>query len=135
LAGKSKYLKKTCPSATLFATGPILPDLSSNLVRRGGKPTTNRMSSGTARKQRYFNVVKPVLSGTCVTRQLSETKILHFVFQRGTFPLSHTEKWRGGQFVYSPDVVKSALENTFFSLSLNCDAELSDKCLLTIGET
>jgi hypothetical protein len=41
--------------------------------------------------------------------------------------------------VCSPEIVKSALKNTILSLSLslslNCDAELSDKYLLTIGET
>jgi hypothetical protein len=46
--GKPKYLEKTCPSATLSTTNPTCPDPGSNPGRRGGKPTTNRLSYGAA---------------------------------------------------------------------------------------
>jgi hypothetical protein len=46
--GKPKYSEKTYPSATLSTTNPTWPDLGSNLDRHGGKPATNRLSSGTA---------------------------------------------------------------------------------------
>jgi hypothetical protein len=44
--GKPKYSEKTCPSATLSTTNPTWPDPGSNPGRRGGKPTTNRLSYG-----------------------------------------------------------------------------------------
>jgi hypothetical protein len=46
--GKLKYSEKTCPSAALSTTNPTCLDLSSNQGRRGGKPTTNRLSYSTA---------------------------------------------------------------------------------------
>jgi hypothetical protein len=46
--GKPKYSEETCPSATLSTTNPTSPDLLSNPGHRGGKPTTNRLSYGTA---------------------------------------------------------------------------------------
>jgi hypothetical protein len=46
--GKPKYLGKTCPSAALSTTNPTWLDLGSNRGRRGGKPTTNSLSYGTA---------------------------------------------------------------------------------------
>jgi hypothetical protein len=42
--GKPKYSEKTCPSATLSTTNPILPDLGCC----SGKPVTNCLSYGTA---------------------------------------------------------------------------------------
>jgi hypothetical protein len=44
--GKPQYSEKTCPSATLSTKNPILSDLGSSPGRRGGKPTTNRLSGG-----------------------------------------------------------------------------------------
>jgi hypothetical protein len=38
--GKPKYSKKACSGATLSTTNPTLPDLGSNLGRRGGKYAT-----------------------------------------------------------------------------------------------
>jgi hypothetical protein len=46
--GKPKYSEETCLSATLFTTNPTSPDQSANPKRRGGKPTTNRLSYGVA---------------------------------------------------------------------------------------
>jgi hypothetical protein len=46
--GKPKYSERTCPSATLPTTNPILPDPGWNPGRRCGKPTTNRLSYGAA---------------------------------------------------------------------------------------
>jgi hypothetical protein len=46
--GKPKNLEKTCPTAILSTTNPLWPDLGSNPARRGGKPTTNRLSYGSA---------------------------------------------------------------------------------------
>jgi hypothetical protein len=46
--GKPKYSEKTCPSATLPTINPTWHDLGSNSDRWGGKPTTNRLSYGTA---------------------------------------------------------------------------------------
>jgi hypothetical protein len=44
-----KYSEKTCPSAALSITNPICwPD--ANPARRGGKPDTNGLSYGTAKK-------------------------------------------------------------------------------------
>jgi hypothetical protein len=48
LAGKPKYLEKTCPSATLSVTYPTWPDLGSNPGCCGGKPATNHLSYGAA---------------------------------------------------------------------------------------
>jgi hypothetical protein len=49
--GKSKYAEKTCPSAALSTTNPTYcPD--ANPARRGGKPTSNSLSYGTA----YTNI-------------------------------------------------------------------------------
>jgi hypothetical protein len=39
--------EKTGPSVILFTTNPTWSDLGSNPGRRGGKPTTNRLSYGT----------------------------------------------------------------------------------------
>jgi hypothetical protein len=46
--GKTKYSKKTCPSAILSTTNPTWPDPCANTGRRGGKPATNRLSYGAA---------------------------------------------------------------------------------------
>jgi hypothetical protein len=46
--GKPKHSENTCPSATLSTTNPTWPDLGSNPGRRGGKPSTNRLSYGMA---------------------------------------------------------------------------------------
>jgi hypothetical protein len=46
--GKLKCTETTCPSATLSTTNPTWLDLGLNYGRRGGKPTTNRLSYGTA---------------------------------------------------------------------------------------
>jgi hypothetical protein len=46
--GRPKYWEKTCPSGTLSTTNPTWRDLGCNSGRRGGKPTTNRLSFGTA---------------------------------------------------------------------------------------
>jgi hypothetical protein len=48
LQGEPKYSEKTCPNATLSTTNLTWPDPGSNQGRRGGKPTTNRLSYGTA---------------------------------------------------------------------------------------
>jgi hypothetical protein len=48
LAGKLKYLEKTCPSATLSTTNPTRTDPGSNPGRRRGKSATNRLSYGAA---------------------------------------------------------------------------------------
>jgi hypothetical protein len=45
---KPKYSERTCPSATLSTTNPILPDPGLNPARRGGKPVTNRLNYGAA---------------------------------------------------------------------------------------
>jgi hypothetical protein len=46
--GKSKYLEKTCPCATLSTTNLTWPDPGLNPGCRGGKPVTNRLSYGAA---------------------------------------------------------------------------------------
>jgi hypothetical protein len=69
--GKPKYSEKTCPSATLTTTNPTWPDLGSNPSRRGGKPATNHLSSGTA----YATAVTLLCSVS--TRFESETQ--HFL--------------------------------------------------------
>jgi hypothetical protein len=46
--GKPKYPEETCPSATLSITYPTWLDPGSNPDHRGGKPSTNRKSHGTA---------------------------------------------------------------------------------------
>jgi hypothetical protein len=50
--GKPKYSKKTCLSATLSTKNPTWPDPGSNPGRRCRKPATNRLSYGTALKER-----------------------------------------------------------------------------------
>jgi hypothetical protein len=50
--GELKYSEKACPSVTLFTTIPTLPDLGSNLGRRGVKPATKRLHS-TAVTQKF----------------------------------------------------------------------------------
>jgi hypothetical protein len=40
--------EKTCPSATLSTTNPTWQNPGLNQGRRGGKPTTNRLSYGAA---------------------------------------------------------------------------------------
>jgi hypothetical protein len=45
---RTKYLKETCPSATLSTTYPTWLDLGSYPGRRGGKLETNLLSYGTA---------------------------------------------------------------------------------------
>jgi hypothetical protein len=57
-----KFTGETCPSATLSITNPTWTDPGSNPGLRGERPTTNRLSHGTA-------------SGRCV-RLISEVKIL-----------------------------------------------------------
>jgi hypothetical protein len=47
---KPKYSEETCPIATLSITDPTCLYPASNLVRRCGKPATNRLSHGTALK-------------------------------------------------------------------------------------
>jgi hypothetical protein len=46
--GKPKYLKKPYPNASSSTTNPTQFYQGSNPDRRGGKPTTNRPSNGTA---------------------------------------------------------------------------------------
>jgi hypothetical protein len=46
--GKQEYSEKSCPNATLSTINPTSPDPGSNPGRRGGKPATNRLSSGAA---------------------------------------------------------------------------------------
>jgi hypothetical protein len=46
--GKPKYSDKTCPSVTWSIINPTSPDTGSTSRRRGGKPTTNCLSYGTA---------------------------------------------------------------------------------------
>jgi hypothetical protein len=46
---KTKYMEKTCPSATLSTENPTWLDLVSNPGRRIGKPATNRLSYGKAK--------------------------------------------------------------------------------------
>jgi hypothetical protein len=58
--GKSKYSKKTCPSAILSTTNPTWPALVSNPGGRGGKPANNSVSYCTA--SRYRNLVDSSLS-------------------------------------------------------------------------
>jgi hypothetical protein len=41
LSWETQVFEKTGPSATLFTTNPIWPNLGSNEGRRGGKPGTN----------------------------------------------------------------------------------------------
>jgi hypothetical protein len=48
LAAETEVLGETCPSATLSTTNATWRDLGSNPGRHGGKPTTNRLSYGTA---------------------------------------------------------------------------------------
>jgi hypothetical protein len=50
---KSKYAEKTWPIATLSTANPIWPVLDENPGRRGGKPTTKRLSYGAACYQKY----------------------------------------------------------------------------------
>jgi hypothetical protein len=52
--GKQKYWDKTFPSVTLSTTNPTWVELSPNPSRRGGKPSTNRLSYGTAMQLRLF---------------------------------------------------------------------------------
>jgi hypothetical protein len=47
--GKPMHSEKTCPSATLCTTNPTWPDPCSNPDRRGGNPTTNRLSYDTTK--------------------------------------------------------------------------------------
>jgi hypothetical protein len=50
LVGKSEYSEKTCPNATFLTTNPTGLDLGSKLDRRGGKPATNNLNLGTAKR-------------------------------------------------------------------------------------
>jgi hypothetical protein len=66
-------------SVTLFTTNPTWPDLLWNPDRRGGKPATNSLSSGTALKStnkatvsKYFYELSPV-GGHCRSYLLVET--------------------------------------------------------------
>jgi hypothetical protein len=52
--GKPKYSEKTCSSVTLSTTNPTCLDRVLNPGRRGGKPTTNRLSYGAATTIYYF---------------------------------------------------------------------------------
>jgi hypothetical protein len=58
--GKPKYSEKTCLSAALSTTNPTCCP-NANPGRRGGKPTTNRLSYGTASILSYFAQCLPVL--------------------------------------------------------------------------
>jgi hypothetical protein len=49
--GKPRYLEKTCPSATLSTTKPILYVLGSNSDCGGGKPATELLSYGAAHSE------------------------------------------------------------------------------------
>jgi hypothetical protein len=57
--GKPEYSEITCPSATLFTTNSTWPDLGSNPDRRGGKPATNRLSYGKA-KRRILGLLRKI---------------------------------------------------------------------------
>jgi hypothetical protein len=59
--GKPKYSEKTCPNATSSTTNATWLDLGSNPGHRSGKPTTNRLSYGTA-LQMCVSCDPPVLS-------------------------------------------------------------------------
>jgi hypothetical protein len=49
LTGENRSTRrKTCPSATLSTTNPTWADPGSNPGLRGGRPTANRLSHGTA---------------------------------------------------------------------------------------
>jgi hypothetical protein len=48
-----RILRKTCPSAILSTTNPAWIDPSANPGLRGGRPTTNDLSHGTATHCRY----------------------------------------------------------------------------------
>jgi hypothetical protein len=48
LSGETEVLVENLPSATLSTTYLTWYALGSNTGRRGGKPTTNRLSYGTA---------------------------------------------------------------------------------------
>jgi hypothetical protein len=49
--GKPKYSEKTCPSVTLSTTNPTWPDPDSNPGHRSGKPATNHLSYGAAKRR------------------------------------------------------------------------------------
>jgi hypothetical protein len=67
--GKPKYWEKNYPSATFSTIDHTLPDLGSNLGRRGGKPATNRLSYGSTYFPRNYN---PVLN------HMNRRTLLHF---------------------------------------------------------
>jgi hypothetical protein len=51
LTGENRSTRgKTCPSATLSTTNPTWTDPGSNPGLRGGRPVTNRLSHGTAKR-------------------------------------------------------------------------------------
>jgi hypothetical protein len=60
--GKSKHSEETCLSASSSTTNLIWPDLGSNPGRRGGKPTANRRSYGTARNSVTSDTTRPCIN-------------------------------------------------------------------------
>jgi hypothetical protein len=56
LTGENRSTRgKTCPSATLSTTNPTWIDLGSNPGLRCERPTTNRLSRGTA-SHKFYNM-------------------------------------------------------------------------------
>jgi hypothetical protein len=51
LVGETEVLGENLPSSTLSTKNTTWPDPGSNPGRRGGKPTTNRLSYGVALNQ------------------------------------------------------------------------------------
>jgi hypothetical protein len=54
LAGETKYSEKTGPRTTLSTINPTRSDLCSDSSPRGGKPTTDRLSYGTANSGHFL---------------------------------------------------------------------------------
>jgi hypothetical protein len=84
--GKPKYLEKTCLSATLPTTNPTWPDPRSKPGRRHGKPTTNRLSYGTA--------LESTDSGPCIKCNYNSASLADFYQTLISHNLSKQNKLR-----------------------------------------
>jgi hypothetical protein len=78
---KPKYYEKTRPSATLSTTDPTWYALGSNQGRRSGKPTTNRLSYGTASWETLRrNTSTSLHVVTAHRREKSEDRLLYYSY-------------------------------------------------------
>jgi hypothetical protein len=98
MSGKLKYLGKSYPTVILSTTTPILPDLGTNPVHRGGKPMANcLMHTPTPRTRpqqmhseitNFFNFI--AVNNTNIPDTLTKIKLGAIIPKTGLFTLFYT---------------------------------------------